>query len=204
MSIKAVAFDYGNVLSLPQEEGAMSMLGVIADLSEDAIIAYIRNHRNDYDRGDIAASDFYKQLLLSMGKAADEGTIAALARCDLESWATLNTDTVKLMDDCKAAGLKVAIASNMPHEFLALARKRFPIFSAVDVGVYSCELGSNKPDKVFYNKLLSGLDLPPSDVVFFDDLQANIDGAAALGVQAILWKDAASAREWLKENGVAL
>jgi putative hydrolase of the HAD superfamily len=122
----------------------------------------------------------------------------------LESWANLNPETVKLAEDAKAAGLKIGILSNMPHDFLALARKRFPIVKNVDVGIFSCEVSINKPDAAIYEKLLSALGLGGTEVVFFDDIEVNVTAAKALGINAFIWKDAAKARADLSTLGVAL
>ena len=50
---------------------------------------------------------------------------------------------------------------------------------------YSHEMGLAKPNAAIYQQLLQELDTQPSRVLFFDDLLANVQGAAALGIQAI-------------------
>ncbi|GAB1484368.1 HAD family phosphatase [Treponema sp.] len=202
MSIKAVVFDYGKVLSFSPEQETIGLLASIAGV-EDALMEKIMYEERDiYDRGSISGLDYYKQGLSKHGVDIDEGSLAALVRSDLESWANLNPETVKLADSVKKAGLKLGILSNMPHEFLALCRKRFPLIAGADVGIYSCELGLNKPEKAIYEALLARLMLEPEEVAFFDDLEPNVRGARDLGIQAFLWKDADTARKNLLELGV--
>lgn len=50
---------------------------------------------------------------------------------------------------------------------------------------YSHEMGLAKPSAAIYQQLLQELDTQPSRVLFFDDLLANVQGAAALGIQAV-------------------
>jgi HAD superfamily hydrolase (TIGR01509 family) len=123
-------------------------------------------------------------------------------RADLESWATLNEECLKLVEEVKAAGTRTAILSNMPHEFLGSVRKRFPVVSKVDVSVFSCEHSIVKPVKAIYEVLLTQLNLPAAEVVFFDDTLKNVEAARDMGIQAHLWSDAAAARKILCETGV--
>jgi putative hydrolase of the HAD superfamily len=92
----------------------------------------------------------------------------------------------------------------MPHDFLRYARANIPLFSEVDSGIFSCEWSLIKPERGIYAALAGTLGLPPEEIVFFDDLEANIDGARAVGILGILWQDAATARNELKERGIAL
>jgi putative hydrolase of the HAD superfamily len=202
MGIKAVAFDYGNVLSEPQEAGTVGRQAAIAGTTEQEMADLMWKLRAEWDRGTFSAADYYGKGLKRIGKNPDEGTVAAIVRSDLESWATLNAETVKLMEELKSNGIKIAILSNMPHEFLALARKRFPIFSQVDAGIYSCELKIIKPEKGIYDELIRKLGIAPAETVFFDDIEQNVSSGAAAGLEAFLWKGAADARAKLAELGV--
>jgi HAD superfamily hydrolase (TIGR01509 family) len=92
----------------------------------------------------------------------------------------------------------------MPHDFLVFARKKFPLFSLPDVGLFSCEANLIKPEAAIYHRLLSLLKRPPEEVVFFDDNQDNVTAAAALGIHAFLWKDPETARRELSALGVGL
>jgi putative hydrolase of the HAD superfamily len=65
----------------------------------------------------------------------------------------------------------------------------------------SHELKLRKPDRAIYEEALRLLDVPASSVVFFDDVQANVDAALAVGMQAhrVLGVEELSA--CLEENG---
>jgi putative hydrolase of the HAD superfamily len=204
MGIKAVVFDFGNVLSMPQGLETMGLLASIAGVDEKTISEVVWKTRAEYDRGAVTGADYYKGALAAVGVNLDEGSLAALVRTGLESWANLNPETVKLAEDAKAAGFKIGILSNMPHDFLALARKRFPIVKAMDAGIFSCEVSVNKPEKAIYEALIAALGVKAEEIVFFDDIEANVAGAAAVGIAARLWKDAATARKDLAALGVGV
>lgn len=202
MGIKAVAFDFGNVISEPQDPSTIGLLAAIGDVTEDQARDIAFNGREEWDRGDLSGPDHYRRGFARHGKEADEGVIHAFMRADLESWASLNEESVKLVEAVKAAGFRTAILSNMPREFIGTVRKRFPIVSKVDVGVFSCEHSVVKPAKEIYGILLKELKAEATEVLFFDDMQANIDAARSVGIQAYLWEDAQGARKILCEAGV--
>lgn len=202
MSIKAVAFDFGNVISVPQEPETMSLLAAIADVDEAAARDIAFTGRDDWDSGALSGPDHYRRGFLRHGKDADEGTLAAFMRADLESWATLNDRTVALMEELLAAGVRTAILSNMPKEFIGTVRKRFPIVSKVELRVFSGELGVVKPAPEIYRSLLEKLALPPEAVLFFDDMERNIDAARKLGMAARLWTGPDAARAVLAAEGI--
>lgn len=49
----------------------------------------------------------------------------------------------------------------------------------------SHEMGHSKPSAEIYKKMISELGTTPERVVFFDDLEANVIGAAKVGIQAV-------------------
>lgn len=57
-----------------------------------------------------------------------------------------------------------------------------PVFDWV---FFSHEMGLAKPQPEIYEKMLTDLGTSSDRVVFFDDLQANVQGASALGIHAV-------------------
>jgi putative hydrolase of the HAD superfamily len=54
-----------------------------------------------------------------------------------------------------------------------------------DTIVYSHEVGHLKPEPAIYAVACERLGLEPDEVLFLDDLQVNVDGARAVGMNAI-------------------
>jgi putative hydrolase of the HAD superfamily len=159
-------------------------------------------NRGEYDRGTYTGKEYYRWILSKAGLSRSETVLEELARLDSEAWTNLNPATLKLMEDVRAAGLKRAILSNIPLDFLILARKRFPIFTGCDAAIFSCETGSIKPEPAIYEKLIAALACDPKEIAFFDDMPPNVEKARELGIQAFLWKDAQNARGDLRAAGV--
>ncbi|MDR2758785.1 MAG: HAD family phosphatase [Spirochaetaceae bacterium] len=193
--VKAVAFDYGKVISFPPENTVLDELAAAAGIGPQSLDALLWPHRNEYDRGTLTGKEYYRMLLAHGGVYPDEKTLEKMVDIDLKSWTHINPGTVSLMETIKAApDLKLGILSNMPHEFLALARGTIPVFDLPDSGIFSCEVGSIKPEEAIYRRLLSALGCEPEELVFFDDVRINVDKARSLGIQAFLWKDPETAR----------
>ncbi len=57
--------------------------------------------------------------------------------------------------------------------------------SLFDRVFYSHEMGMAKPSEEIYRQLVLELDTPAERILFFDDLIANVEGAQAVGIQAV-------------------
>lgn len=55
-----------------------------------------------------------------------------------------------------------------------------------DFTFLSHEMGLAKPDVSIYEKVLQTINIQPERVLFFDDLEANLQGAEAIGIQTQL------------------
>jgi haloacid dehalogenase superfamily, subfamily IA, variant 3 with third motif having DD or ED/haloacid dehalogenase superfamily, subfamily IA, variant 1 with third motif having Dx(3-4)D or Dx(3-4)E len=55
-----------------------------------------------------------------------------------------------------------------------------------DTFTYSCAVGASKPDRCMYEDALNKLGLPAEQTIFIDDIESNLDGAAACGINPVL------------------
>ena len=58
-----------------------------------------------------------------------------------------------------------------------------------DTVTFSYEVGLRKPDPKIFKLTLERLAVPPSAAIFIDDRPDNVEGAKALGMQAILYEE---------------
>src|SRR3989440_12374171 len=77
-------------------------------------------------------------------------------------------------------------------------RRYFPVFFS------SCFLGLRKPDEAIYRMVFQITQRAPEECVFVDDREVNLEGPRELGINTILFKDAAQLREELISKGVGL
>ena len=62
--------------------------------------------------------------------------------------------------------------------------------------------GLLKPDRAIYELTLRQSGLEAERTLFIDDLRANVEGALAVGMRAIVFVDAAQVRQELTKHGV--
>jgi putative hydrolase of the HAD superfamily len=197
-TVKAVVFDYGKVISYPPPEDVMEKLAALAGLSRREFEPLVWKLRVPYDRGTVTGPEYYLSVLAAAGLPEDAALAGAMHRIDIDSWKAVNGETVKLMEDIKAAGFILGILSNMPRDFLDTARKTCPVFSLPHAGIFSCETGSVKPEPAIYRALTDAVNCAPEETIFFDDMPVNVEAAAAAGIRAFVWEGAGAARNLLR------
>jgi epoxide hydrolase-like predicted phosphatase len=85
----------------------------------------------------------------------------------------------------KAAGYRLGVCTNNFAELGSVWRARLPM-ELFDAVVVSCEIGVRKPDPEMYAHVTEALDAAPAATVLLDDFAGNVNGARAVGWQAIL------------------
>lgn len=110
-------------------------------------------------------------------------------------------EMVDLVAKVRAAGVRTALVTNsfgIPYP-----REDWP--RLFDATVVSHEVGLRKPDPAIYELALKRLGVAADAVVFVDDMQPNIEAAAAMGMATVLHVDHETTATALKELlGIAL
>jgi epoxide hydrolase-like predicted phosphatase len=82
---------------------------------------------------------------------------------------------------------RTAILSNSFLGAREQEEKRYGFTSMVDLAIYSHEEGIHKPDLRIFAIASERLGVPPAEIVFLDDVQANVNAARSCGFQAVLF-----------------
>jgi putative hydrolase of the HAD superfamily len=196
--IRGVIVDFGGVLVMPPSPDALARLHAIGGFDDaDAFLSSWRRHRLSYDVGEISA-DAYWRLVGSEGEQDyDSAILARLCAEDAACWAVPNTAVVAWLEVLKAAGLRLALLSNIPREQWAAIKDGLDWLSLCDVVALSYELGIAKPNPGVYRWCLDQLSLAPGEVIFVDDQPDNVAAAAGLGMNALLFTTVAELRRAL-------
>ena len=128
----------------------------------------------------------------------------------IEAWAPRFLESIpgpiagmpELVAELDDAGVPLFAITNFSHEF-------FPPFREAEAALFDRFRGIVvsgaeklvKPDAAIYRLALERFGLRAEQAVFIDDNAANIDGAAALGMEAILFTGAARLRTRLRALG---
>ncbi|MDR1931051.1 MAG: HAD family phosphatase [Treponema sp.] len=202
--ITAIAFDYGGVISLPMRQEDMEDLAALAGIDAALMERIYWDNRPSYDQGLVDGEEYFRNGLAAVGVFLDDALIGALVDRDVESWSRVNPGTEQLLGDLKAAGMKIGVLSNMVRGFLDRKKNALPVFSIPDAVIFSCEVGAVKPEERIYRMLLEQLGCRAEELVFFDDVELNVEAARALGIEGLVWKDVNHAREELKSLGIQI
>jgi 2-haloacid dehalogenase len=111
-------------------------------------------------------------------------------------------ETVDILAELKAGGLRCLVLSNMEPATFAIRRTRFAFLDWLDGYVISGLEGVAKPDPRIFHLLLRRYQLEPAATVFIDDSPANVAAATELGLIALHYTGASRLRQQLRVLGL--
>uniref|UniRef100_A0A8D2ITK1 Epoxide hydrolase 2 n=1 Tax=Varanus komodoensis TaxID=61221 RepID=A0A8D2ITK1_VARKO len=150
-----------------------------------------------------------KEAAAASGKPLPEGFSMAQIFEEMATSDTWNAPILQAALTLKNHGFRIAVLTNnwvddSPHRHrtglaLCLLRRYF------DGVIESCRIGLQKPDPKIYEYALDQLKAKPEEVIFLDDIGANLKPARAMGIATILVRDTDSALKELQHlTGVQL
>jgi FMN phosphatase YigB (HAD superfamily) len=198
---RALLFDLGNVvvdvdvgraLDAWAAHSRLPAAAVHARFAVDA--AYCR-----HETGALDASGWFDYLRGHLELEGDDARIR-------DGWNALLlaeiADTTALIDRVRPA-VPCHALSNTNATHIAAIEERFPrLLPRFERVFVSHEIGHRKPAPQAFAHVLEALELPASQVLFFDDLAENCEAARALGLQAVLVRRPADVRDALAERGL--
>ncbi len=98
--------------------------------------------------------------------------------------------TVDILDRLKNDGYEIHALTNWSAETFPIARARFGFLAQFETILVSGEERLKKPDARIFDLLLTRIGHPAERCVFIDDSAKNIEAAAKLGFDAILFEGA--------------
>jgi putative hydrolase of the HAD superfamily len=96
-------------------------------------------------------------------------------------------DSIALVNELRAAGYGVHLATNQEKYRGGYMRTALGYDQLFDVSCYSFEVGATKPALAFFEAALRRIDADPSSVLFIDDTERNVHGAHEAGLAAEHW-----------------
>jgi len=181
VKIKAVILDYGEVLSHQPTAEEWARMANVFEVDPGRFRPLWNRNRGDYDRGDLSLESYWSRLAEDAGVTLKPEQLKKLSQWDVE--------------------IKTGLLSNMPVDMIRYARQQFAWLKQFDHQTFSAEVRVIKPDAAIYQHSLDGLGVAPSEALFVDDRESNIDGARALGLSAIQFHSVAQLKDDLEKLG---
>lgn len=197
--IKSVIFDLGNVLVNFDATKAAKRFSKDCKVPVKKVWDHFFTDPTEksYTRGEISCQEFYKHAKNALDIPVDfetfkyywndifwenKGMDALLGKLKKKYPLYLISNTNKMHFDYLLGKFKV----------LRHFKKTFP----------SHEVGHRKPEPQIYKKVLKKIKLKPRETVFVDDVQKFVDGARAVGMHAIQFKNRQQLVRELKKMGI--
>jgi putative hydrolase of the HAD superfamily len=186
-SVRAVVFDYGNVLCLEQTLEDMKSMAFVCGIPFERFSELYWKLRPPYDRGDIDGPAYWTAVVGQQELGLSRDQIATLIELDGESISRPNQGAVQWAKLLHHEGFPLTLLSNMPLELSRHVTKSFPGLSTFEYLIYSCDYRSIKPELAIYRNCLELLKVVPQDILYLDDRAENVEAAARLGINSVLF-----------------
>jgi len=108
-------------------------------------------------------------------------------------------ESVALLAELKARGVRLLALTNWSQETFPVARKLYPFLQWFEGIVVSGEERLLKPDPRIFQRLLERYAVDPETALYIDDSARNVAAAEALGMRGWWFKEPAGLRQHLME-----
>ena len=194
--IEAVISDFGGVLTTPLIQSFMAFQDQTGISGETLGHAMQRIALSDgehplfeLERGHVSEADFLDRM-------ADElepelGHRPEMHRFGEIYFAALqpNQPMIDLMRELRDGGLRMALLTNNVREWEPRWRSMLPVDEIFELVVDSAFVGCRKPEREIYELTLERLGMPAPACLFVDDVDANVAGAQAVGLNAVHFRE---------------
>jgi FMN phosphatase YigB (HAD superfamily) len=202
MALRAIIFDFGNVVGFFDYRRTTDRLAPHAALPADAVHAQLFEGPllEDYESGRLSSEEFLRH-------ARDRCRLSCSDDVLRDAWAdifTPNPPVCAMLPRLKPR-YRLLLGSNT-NELHArhFSRQFADAFAHFDRLVFSWEVGARKPAPTFFEHCVRVAGCLPGECLFLDDLPANVDGARACGLHGIVYTPGMDLPARLTRAGVVL
>ena len=193
--LRGAIFDYGGVMTESvfrrRRDADPDVISLLAFFINDVRATYHLPTSSAHDlhmleTGKLTEAEFFRRLCArheaAGGPHIDSERVREVIFAERAEASAAMVDTVRQL---RGAGYRTALLTNNAREWEPMWRSHIPVDELFDVVVDSSVVGLRKPDPAIYELTCERLGLAPQDCIFVDDLQCNVDAAAALGMEVV-------------------
>jgi len=196
--IRNIIFDLGNVLISFKPADFLDDHGFHEDYKKIILDDIFRSPVwHQIDNGDLTTEEAIEII----------ASRSSLKRQEISEIFNLRTQilfplerNIKMLPELKKRGLRLFFLSNFPSDIFDDIVKANPFFCFFDGGLISARAKASKPARRFFEILLEKYNLDPEECLFIDDLEANVQTAAELGMKTIWLYDSLDLGFLIKEK----
>jgi epoxide hydrolase-like predicted phosphatase len=187
-----VDFDYSIAARKVAARSAKSMSDLVSLLAASPLI-------NQYETGLVTRQQFFETIRDTIGY---QGDLAEFGGHFADIFTEIPAMTA-LQASLRRRGIRTFILSNTNDLAVEHIERNFPFFKNFDGYIYSFKVGAMKPDARIYQALEAMCGLAGADIVYLDDLAANVAAGAARGWRTVLHVSPDKTRAALESLGLA-
>jgi HAD superfamily hydrolase (TIGR01662 family) len=197
-NLRAVLFDVDFTLAKPGpelmpdgyvrcgERHGLALEAARYEEARDAALIDLKRHP-DLDHDEEIWVAFTERIVVGMGGTeplSHEVAVELTSRWQRHENFELYEDVMPVLGELRQAGLKIGLVSNSARDVRDFARHHA---LEIDAGISSFHHGKTKPHGSIFKAVLDLLEVEPTDAAMVGDtLEDDIEGALALGMQAVL------------------
>ena len=189
--IKTIVFDIGGVLEKFEWETYLSKYFESSTIEELTRATWKNPCWREFDVNNIPFEEIVKKMISSAPSLEKEINFVFEHLGEVIS---IQPYAIPWINELKSRGYKVYFLSNYFEYLMNANRDAISFIPYTDGGVFSCDIHLAKPDPEIYRFLCKKYALDPSECLFFDDRQENVEGAKSAGMNGIVFKDYNQAR----------
>lgn len=203
-AVAGVVFDMGGVLTVDPFQACREYAEELG-LPPETFVELLRGPVfAEVETGDRSVRDFLKFACIDTaqrhGVTVD---IRRFADC-LAAGQRVRPEMVALVGDLAANGVRVGVLTNNAKEAKSWWTSGVLPVESFTAVVDSSEVGMRKPDPAIFALAAERMGARADELLYFDDLEENVDGAAAAGLRAERFTDANDCRRVCLLHGLLI
>lgn len=141
---------------------------------------FLSDAATKFETGQISSNDFVQELKQTLLLSASEDEIYDA----FERWPKGFYAMTDILLERLKESYEVAVLSNTNEIHASIIMQKFGLENRVDNVFFSHLIGHAKPSEKAFEHVLSAVGSKPSEIIFFDDINANVQAARMLGMRA--------------------
>jgi len=184
--IKAIAVDCGGVLLKMRWTAALRRWEELLNMGSRSLGPYIWSLpcASQATVGEISADVAWREVGTALGLSE---CATSRLRYDFDRADTVNFSLLRFLASL-STGVHIAIATNSWSDAHHKLRRVIRALPSAPATVISSEIGAAKPSSIFYERLLSRLDVCGEECILIDDSRLNVNASSFLNIEGVLFR----------------
>ncbi len=182
--VNALLFDLGGVIIDVNFDRVISVWATHARKSQNLLKSRFRfdEYYERHERGEIDAQQYFASLRQSLGLYLSDDQF-------IEGWNSIfigELPNIQKYLSCVSKKLPLyAFTNSNPTHKIVWERKYRDILNLFCKIFISSDMGMRKPEPESFRTIAREIDVPLQNILFFDDIEENIEGSRLIGMQTV-------------------